>query len=192
MAQITSGATIRAQDFYDTFFSRFTQFANQSITYGTNNYHFGDMPPEFNNTYGGPTSGISQEQPSWRGINPGATITASNIHDYVIGLSVIYCRIRNVSVKRIVTATVGMTETSETRSGISNMSSSFAAPGFSNPSSINNIYVGNTIYASNLLSFIDDCYNQYRTNQRTNTLAAEYSVCHNSCHASCHGSRGRR
>lgn len=192
MAQISSGQTIQAQDFYDTYYSRFTQFANSGIVYGTNNYHFSDMPFDFNVAYGGPTSGITQEQPSWRGINPGATITASNIHDYVIGLSVIYCRLRNVSVKRIVTATVGAVETSETRAGISNMISAYAAPGFSSPSSINNIYVGNTIYASNLLTFIDDCYNQYRNNQRTNTFSAEYSVCHNSCHSSCHGSRGRR
>lgn len=192
MAQISSGQTIRAQDFYDTYFSRFTQFANSGIAYGTNNYHYSDMPSNFISAYGGPTTGIPQEQTSWRSINPGATITAQDIKDYIIGLSVIYCRLRNVSVTRNITSTTGTPAGSSTRAGISNMNSSFAAPGFSNPGSINNIYVGNTIRASNLLQFIDDCYNQYNNVQRQNTLSVEYSVCHLSCHSSCHGSRGRR
>ncbi len=72
------------------------------------------------------------------------------------------------------------------------MTPAYGAAGFSNPGSINNIYEGNTIFSSQLRQFIDDCYNQYNSNQRPSVFSASYSVCHNSCHSNCHGSRGRR
>ena len=192
MAQISSGQIIQAQDFYDTFYSRFAQFANQSISYGTNNFHFPDMPANFYSAYGGPTSGLSLGSPSINSISTGMEIFNNYVKDYIIGRSVEYCRIRTVSVTRNVTASGGPVESSETRTGVSHMTQDFAAAGFSSPGSINNIYQGNIIYASNLLQLIDDCYNQYRNNQRPSVYSATYSVCHNSCHNSCHGSRGRR
>ncbi len=193
MPQITAGQTVQAQDFYDTFFSRFATFANSGIAYGTNNYHFADIPnPAFTSAYGGSTSGLSLAPTSTNSINPGNIIDDQGIKDYVIGRSVEYCRIRNVSVTRNVTASGGRAATSETRTGISHMTPAYGAAGFSNPGSINNIYEGNTIFSSQLRQFIDDCYNQYNSNQRPSVFSASYSVCHNSCHSNCHGSRGRR
>lgn len=193
MAQITQGATIYGRDFYDTFFERFAKLANQNIVYGTNNRHFSDMPQNFNDAYGGTTAGITQGSETVNGLSPGNTIDDAGIKDYIIGQSVIYCRIRNVSVKRNVLGDGGAIASSSTAVGISNMNSSFAAPGFSNPGSTSNIAQGNTIFASQLTQFINDCYTQYSGTQRVNTLVSEYNVCHTSCHNACHSSgRGRR
>lgn len=193
MAQITQGATIRGIDFYDTFFERFAKLANQNIVYGTDNKHFSDMPVDFNNAYGGTISGITQGSQTVNGISTGNTIDDAGIKDYIIGQSVIYCRIRNVSVKRNVLGDGGSIASFQTKVGITNMNSSFAAPGFSNPGSTSSISEGNTIYASQLTQFISDCYTQYSGTQRVNTLVSEYNVCHTSCHNACHSSgRGRR
>jgi len=193
MPQITAGQTVQAQDFYDTFFSRFVTYANSWITYGTNNYHFPDIPnPAFTSAYGGSTSGLPLAPTSTNSINPGNIIDDQGIKDYIIGRSVEYCRIRSVSVTRVVTASGGPAQTSETRTGISHMTPAYAAPGFSNPGSTGNIIEGATINAYRLVQFIDDCHSQYNNNQRQNVFLASYSVCHNSCHSNCHGSRGRR
>lgn len=197
MSVPSSGSIINNQDLYDGFNYWFVQFANAGITYGTNSYHFPDMPPEFIAGYGGSTSGIPLRSQRDYAIDTDRTIDDGGIRDYIIGQAVTYCRIRNVSITRTVTASgrrsgVDLLPIVETRTGITNLTTNFAAPGFSNPSSINNIIVNNIIYADQLNQFMYDCWTRYLNNQRNNTLSVPYSVCHNSCHSSCHGSRSRR
>lgn len=192
MAVPTPGFLVDKQSIYDGFYDKFTQFANSGIVYGTDAYPFADIPQSWKDAFGGPKSGISQGDPSNNAISSGNIIDDQGLKDYVIGQAVNYCRIRTVNTRRIVTASGGPAEGSEWANGVSNMTSANAAPGFSNPSSINNITQGNIIYSSQLNSFMSDCYNTYKAVARDVALQRQYSVCHNSCHSSCHGSRGRR
>jgi len=188
-----SGKDIFDYDIFDTFRDYFVNGANANIVYGTNVYHFADLPQTFKDAYGGSTSGIPQGAQSINGINPREDIVASEIRDYVIGQAVTYCRIRKVSVTRRLMGDGGAVSSQSTNTGISNMISNFAAAGFSNPNSINNISPGNIIYASQIIQFVVDCYNQYNSASiRDSEYSASYDVCHTSCHSNCHRNRGRR
>lgn len=193
---ISSGSVIDDQDLYNAVNSVISSYANSGIVYGTNNYHFADLPADFKAAYGGPTTGIPLSN---YGNKTGDLIEAragstNPIVDYVMVVGIVYCRIRSVAVTRNVTASGGPAATSERRSGISYMTDTYASfygNGFPEPSSGSNVSSGNVINASQLNTFITDVKNQYAS-LRAVTFEASYSVCHNSCHSSCHGSRGRR
>jgi hypothetical protein len=193
---IASGSIIDDQDVYNRVNSVISSYANSGIVYGTNNYHFSDMPAEFKTAYEGTTSGIPlSNYGNFSGQIIEARAGGTNpIVDYIMVVGIVYCRIRKVAVKRIVTASNGKLPTDETRTGVSYMKDTYASyysNGFPEPSSGSNISSGNVIRASDLINFIDAVKNQY-ANLRDVVFEAEYSVCHNSCHQSCHGSRGRR
>lgn len=190
---MTSGDIIDDQDIYNKFSDRITTLANASIVYGTNSYHFSDMPSTLTSQYGGTTSGLSQS--SW-GNRTGQLIDASDIVDYVVSEATKYSRIRNVSVTRNVTASGGPAPSSSTATGKTHLLAGYGDgsisgwSSFTAPSSTN-IQTGQTISATNLVNYYESCRNEY-VRMRDYTITASYSVCHNSCHSSCHGSRGRR
>lgn len=183
---IASGNIVTATDIYNQFVSVIQNPANSGIVYGTNNYHFSDLPTTGINLYGGTTGGLGA---GGTGINSGDIITASTIVNYVTANAAAFCRIRNMSVTRNVSASGGPAATSSTNSGITHMAGAYAAP-FTNPTPTG-VQSSNIVAANELNNFYTNCYNNYTT-ARNNTYSYSYTVCHNSCHSSCHGSRGRR
>lgn len=185
MATPKAENTIDDVDIYDILQQKIASLANSNIIYGTNSFHFSDMPATLSNNYGGSTSGLAQDSFS-RG---GQVITASVIVNYAVDISKKYSRIRNVTVVRNVTASGGPATSSSSRTGKTHLINSFSDD-FSSPNSVN-ISSEKSISSTNLINYIDSCRNEY-IRLRDLTVSGSFSVCHNSCHQSCHNNRGRR
>jgi len=195
---VSSQTTINADQLKQAYNSRVIDFilSIYSINYSPSSLPFDDMPPELT----GILSTVIYPSLTSSLISRSNTITASAIRDAFIGnANTELTRYRNVRWTRNVTASginrdgTTVEPTSEQKTGISGrLSTSLRAPGFSNPSSINNISRGLNMSASSINNFLDGIRNEWIRVSVNTTLDQEYSVCHNSCHNNCHGSRGRR
>lgn len=183
---ITTGDIINDTDIFDKFASAIAANANAGIVYGTDKYHFTDLPLAGRSRYGGTTAGLTQMA---SGISAGDTVTAPTIVNYITSQAAAYCRIRNMSVTRNVSASGGPATSQSTRAGITHMTDAYAVT-FTIPASTG-VNSGDTISAPALNNFYTNCYNNYLTARNT-THTYSYTVCHNSCHSSCHLARGRR
>jgi hypothetical protein len=195
---VSSQTTINADELKKAYDSRVIDFirSSYSINYSPSSLPFDDMPSELTGilstvTYPSLTSSL---------ISSSKTITASAIRDAFIGnANTELTRYRNVRWTRNVTASgknrdgTIVQPTSEQKTGISGrLSTTLSAPGFSNPSSIDDISSELSISSSSINNFLDGIRNEWINVSVNTTLDRSYSVCHNSCHNNCHGSRGRR
>jgi len=164
--------------------------ANASISYGTNNKPFPEMPAA---RYGGTTSGRSS------GINAnsitGDLITASTIRSVLQTEAATYTNLRNQRAILFVTGPGGNTGTRPTAGTVFDNTAKAhldtgnrAALG---AISATGVLSGDVISDTNLETYLNRIKNAYVA-VRNSAVTDQINVCHASCHSSCHGSRGRR
>ncbi len=166
--------------------------ANASISYGTNNKPFSEMP---NARYGGTTSGVSS------GINAnsitGDLITASTIRVVLQAEAANYTNLRNQRAILFVTGPGGNTGTRPTAGTVfdntakAHLDTGNRVSTAMNSVSATGVLSGDVISDTNLETYLNRIKDAYVA-VRNSAVTDQINVCHASCHSSCHGSRGRR
>jgi len=188
MATLTN--PVNKQNIIDRFADYVVADANASISWGTNNKPFSEMP---NSYFGGTTSGRSI------GINGGSiggtVVTAATIRSVLETETYNYTNMKNLRARLNVTGGGGNTGSKPTPGIVYDQTAkAHMATGYrSGIGAVNNsnVSTGNTITVGNLQTYFTNLRTAYRA-RRDDTTTVTIDVCHASCHSSCHGSRGRR
>ena len=181
---------VSKQGIIDRFDDLVRDVANASISYGTNNKPFSEMP---NNRYGGTTGGVSSTITA--SSITGDTITASTIRSVLETEARKYTNIRKQRAILFVTGPGGNTGSRPTAGTVFDQTkvAHLDTGNRANLSSISSTGVtsGDTINDTNLETYMNRIKTAYNS-VRNSSVTDQINVCHASCHSSCHGSRGRR
>lgn len=157
-------------------------------------FEFPDVPPGGNIT--GIFDGYNDALAQSFALDTDNVITARGIQDALVGhASLTLTRFRLIGATRTVTATAGLTPTSERRTGIGGrLKAAWRAPGWTNPGTSSYFTSGRVVSAAEInLHMIGIRSEWYRiAGSTTANFELNFVVCHSSCHNQCHGSRGRR
>jgi len=190
MATLTN--PIQPQNIVDRFADYVTATADSGISWGTNNYPFGEFDPAY---FGGSTAGRPIGISGGNIGSAGGSIVASNIYNTLVNETAAYTSIRNLRALLFVDGGGGNTGSRPTpgyiydATAVAYMNSGYLQS-IGSPDGAD-ISAGNAVTSSGLETFFSNLTNSYNST-RVNTATVQINVCHASCHSSCHSSRGRR
>ena len=198
MASLDVGTeAVVKQDIVDRYADWVTNYANSSLSWGTNVYPFPEWT--YGSLFGGPTSGkaISITGANLSNGSTGDLINEERILAQCTTDANRYNMFRALRAVLFVNGAGGNTGTRPLAGAVYDTTAkAYLTAGYANaftqPTAPTEMATGGLVQASDLESFFSALRTAWLGATDTSIGTYQVTVCHASCHSSCHSSRGRR